>query len=101
MRKMIKSCAKKEESDSKSEASADGWKKGINLVQQMYIAQQYQTDNDMALDKEVKNIEDDQLKGLWKKAKKAENALKRSWEIYTVHRVGPKRWKVPKEQSIG
>ena len=54
--KMFKfhSSTKKEESDSESEALADGWKKGINLVQQMYIDQQYRTDNGMDLDEEVK-----------------------------------------------
>ena len=80
MNKMFKShsSTKKDDSDSESEASADGWKKGINLVQQMFIAQQYRQDNGMHSDTEVNNIEDDQLKGLRKKAKKAEKALKRS-----------------------
>ena len=58
MNKMIKSSAKKEESDSESEASADGWKKGVNLVQQMFIAQQYWKENGMDSEKEINNIED-------------------------------------------
>ena len=72
------SSTKKDDSDSESEASADGWKKGINLVQQMFIAQQYQKDNGMHSDKEIDDIKKDELKGLHKKAKKAEKALKRS-----------------------
>ena len=70
---------KKEESDTKSESTATtGWKQGINSVQQMNIAQQYRQDNGMDSDKEVKSIDDNQLKGLRKKAKKAEKAAKRS-----------------------
>ena len=63
---MIKSSAKKEESDSESEALPDGWKRGVNLVHRQY--------NGMHSDKEVNNIENDQLKGLQKKAKKAEKS---------------------------
>ena len=79
MNKMFKSYSstKKDDSDSESEASADGWKKGVNLVQQMFIAQQYCKDNGMNSDEEINSIEDDQLKGLRKKARKAEKALKR------------------------
>ena len=78
MSKMIKS-SKRDDSDSKSEASAEGWKKGINLVQQMFIAQQYKKDNGMHSDKEdIGEIEIDKLKGLLKKARKAEKALKPS-----------------------
>ena len=93
---------KKEESDSKSESSAaTGWKKGINSVQQIYVAHQYWQDNGMDLDEDVKYIDGDQLKSLRKKSKKVEKALKLSWQVYTVQHVGPKRRKVPKEQSIG
>ena len=78
MSKMIKYSAKKEESDSESEASTDGWKKGISLVHQMYITTQYRKDTGMHSDKEIDDIERDELRGLHKKAKKAEKALKRS-----------------------
>ena len=80
MNKIFKShsSTKKNESDFKSEALAEGWKKGINLVQQMYIAQQYQTDNGVDLDEEVNTIEGDQLKCLRKKAKKIEKSFKLS-----------------------
>ena len=44
----------------------------------MFIAQQHQQDNGMHLDKEINDIENDQLKDLQKKAKKAKKALKRS-----------------------
>ena len=54
----------------------------------------------MDLDKDVKSIDGDQLKTLRKKAKRTEKALKHSREVYTVQRVGPKRRKLPKEQSI-
>ena len=47
------SSTKKDESDYKSEALAEGWKKRINLVQQMYITQQYRTDNGMDSNKEI------------------------------------------------
>ena len=72
MNKMFKShsSTKKEESDSESGALAVGWKQEINLVQQMYIAQQYRTDNGMDSDKEVKSIDDNQLKGFRKKTQK-------------------------------
>ena len=55
MNKMFKShsSTKKDESDYKSEALAEGWKKRINLVQQMYITQQYRTDNGMDSNKEI------------------------------------------------
>ena len=66
----------------------------------MYVAQQYWVDNDMDSEEDVKFIEGNQLKTLKKKGRKAEKALKRSWEVYTVQRVGPKRRKVSKEQSI-
>ena len=69
---------KKEESDSESKALSVGWKKDINLVQQMFIAQQYRTDNGMDSDEEVKYIDNDQLKCLRKKAKKAKKCRKRS-----------------------
>ena len=103
MNKMFKShsSTKKEESDSESEASAICWKQGTNLVQQMYIAQQYRTDNSMESNKEDNSIDDCQLKGLRKKAKKVKKILKRSWEVYTVQRVALKQQKVPKEQLIG
>ena len=80
MNKMFKahSSTKKNDSYSESKASADGWKKDINLVKQISIAQQYQQDNGMDLDKEINNIEGDQLKGLRKTAKKAEKALRKS-----------------------
>ena len=80
MNKMFKShsSTKKEESDSESEASADGWKKGINLVQQMFIAQQYRQDTGMDSEEEINDIDKDHLKGLRKKARNAEKALKRS-----------------------
>ena len=55
----------------------------------------------MDSDKEITSIEGDQLKHHRKKAKKAEKALKQSWEAYTVQHVGPKQRKVPKEHSIG
>ena len=80
------SSTKKDEFDSKSEALAEGWKTGINLVQQIYIAQQYQTDNGMDLDKEVDNIEGDQLKGLQKKPKRQKN-LSSVAEKYTQYRI--------------
>ena len=46
MSKIIKS-SKRDDSDSKSKALAEGWKKGINLVQQIFIAQHYKKDNGM------------------------------------------------------
>ena len=77
---MIKSSqsSKKEISDSKSDSSTAEWKKGVNQVQQMYIAQQYRADNGMDSDKEITSIEGDQLKHLRKKAKQAIKALKQS-----------------------
>ena len=78
---MFKSHAssKEEESDSISGSSSTvGWKKGISTVHQMYIAHQYQTDNGMDLDEDVKLIDSNQLKTLRKQARKAEKALKRS-----------------------
>ena len=62
----------KKDSDSDSEPEETGWKKGISTVHQMYIAQQYRSDNGMDLDKEVKSIDYNQLKSLRKKARKAE-----------------------------
>ena len=64
MSKLIKSSGKKDDSDSKTETSADGWRKSINLVQQMFIVQQYRQDNGMHLDKEIDDIEKDKLRGL-------------------------------------
>ena len=55
-----------EESDFDSEILAAGWKKGINSVQQMYIAQHYQADNEMCSDEDVKSIEGNQLESLKK-----------------------------------
>ena len=78
LNKMNKSISKKEDSDSESEASNDGWKKGISLVHQMYITTHYRKDTGMHSDKEIDDIERDELKRLHKKAKKAEKALKRS-----------------------
>ena len=75
----------------KDDTSDADWKKDINQVQQMYIAQQYQAENGMDLDEDVKSIEGNQLKSLKKKAKKVEKNLKKSWEVYTVQRVGPKQ----------
>ena len=72
---MIKS-SKRDDSDSKSEASAEGWRKGINLVQQMFIAQQYKKDNSMhSDDQDISEIKKDELNSLLKKAKKAEKLL--------------------------
>ena len=62
----------KEESDSDSESSTADWKKGINQVQQMYIAQQYRANNGMDFKEDVKSIDNDQLKNLKKKVKKRE-----------------------------
>ena len=80
MNKMFKAhfSTKKDDSNQESKTSADDWKKGINLVRQIFIAQQYGQDNSMHLDKEVNNNEDNQLKELQKKAKNAEKAPKRS-----------------------
>ena len=77
---MIKSSqsSKKENPDSESKSLTAEWKKGVNQVQQMYIAQQDQADNGMDSDKEITSIEGDELKHLCKKTKQAENALKRS-----------------------
>ena len=77
MNKMFKShsSVKKDDSDYESVALAYGWKKGVNLVQQMFIAEQYRKDNGMNTDEEINSIEDDQLKGLRKKAKKVEKAF--------------------------
>ena len=69
----------KEDSDSDSELTGTmGWKKGISTVHQMYIAQQYRSDNGMDSDEDVKSIDSDQLKTYKKKAKKAEKQLRRS-----------------------
>ena len=70
MSKMIKSSAKKNDSDSESKASADGWKKGINLVQHMFIAQQYRQDTGMDSNEEINDIEKDHLKCLQKKPRR-------------------------------
>ena len=77
---MIKSShsSKKKNSDSKSDSLTAKWKKGVNEVQQMYIAQQYRADSDMDSDKEITSVEGDQLKHLCKKAKQAEKALNQS-----------------------
>ena len=66
-----------EDSDSKSASSTAEWKKGINSCQQMYIAQQFRADNGLDSGEDVNSIDDNQLKSLKKKAKKAEKALKR------------------------
>ena len=70
--------SKKENSDSESKLSTAEWEKGVNQVQQMYIAQQYRADNSMDSDKEITSIEGDQLKHLCKKAKQVEKALKQN-----------------------
>ena len=80
---MIKSSIEKEESDSKSEPLADGLKKGVNLVQQMFIAE-HGKDNGMDSDEEINDIKGYPLKGLQKKAKKIERVLKKSRDVYTV-----------------
>ena len=67
----------------------------------MYIAQQYRQNNGLDSEVDVNSIDDDQLKSLKKKAKKAQKNLKKNWEVYAVQRVGPKQRKVPKEQPIG
>ena len=67
----------------------------------MLIAQLYRQDTGMDSDEEINDIENGHLKGLQEKAKKAEKVLKRSWDVYTVQRVGPKQQKIPKEQLIG
>ena len=63
--------------DSK-ETETTGWKRGISTVHQMYVATQYRQDNGMDSDKEVNSIDKNQLKSYQKKARKAENQLKRS-----------------------
>ena len=67
-----------EESDSESASSTADLKKGINSCQQMYIAQQFRADNGLDSGEDVNSIDDDQLRSLKKKAKKAEKNIKRS-----------------------
>ena len=59
-------------------SGSDGWKKGVNLVQQMFITQQYRKDNGMNLVEEINNIEDDQLKRPPKEIQKGKKALKQN-----------------------
>ena len=76
---LVKSHASKaDESDSDSASSTADWKKGVNSLQQMYIAQQYRQNNGLDSEEDVNSIDDDQLKSLKKKAKKAEKTLKQS-----------------------
>ena len=70
---MIKSelkSSKKSNSDSKS--STPDWKKCVNQIQQIYIAQQFQINNNMDSDEEIGHIDGNQLKHHQKKAKAVE-----------------------------
>ena len=75
---LVKSHALKEESDSDSKSVAADWKKGVNQVQQMYMAQQYRQNNGLDSEEDVSSIDDDQLKSLKKKAKKTQKNLKKN-----------------------
>ena len=78
MNKMFKSHSPTKESDSESKTTADGWKKNISLVHQIYIAQQFKKDNSMDSDDDNFEIDKEEVKFYLKKAKKAEKSLKRS-----------------------
>ena len=66
---IAKSSVEKIDSDSDSNTESPEWKKGVNQIQQMYIAQQQRTDNNMDSDEEIGHIDQDQLEYLKKKAK--------------------------------
>ena len=88
MNKMFKAhlSTKKNDSDSESEASAQGWKKGISIVHQMYIGQQYRQDLGINSEEEINDINKGHLKSL---QKKPETQKKRSSAVekYTQYSV--------------
>ena len=90
----------KEDSDSESDMDGPKWSKGLDTVQQMYIAQAYKGNNGYDSNSSVTSIGVDELKVLKKRTKTATRQLKRNWEAYTTLCVGPKRRKVPKELTI-
>ena len=89
------------ERDSNSDSDGLEWITGLNSVKQMYISQEYNIDNGYNSSAQVNDIDPDQLTTLKKKAKKTEHELHCRWEVYATLCVGPKRQKVPKEQTIG
>ena len=51
------------------------WRKGLNENQAMYVAQAYRTDNDLAYDKCINNIDPDEIKKYKRMYKKAKQSL--------------------------
>ena len=73
IKQMIKSESKSSRKNNfDSESSTPDWKKGVNQIQQMYTAQQFQVDNNMDSDEKIGHIDGNQLKHIQKKAKEVE-----------------------------
>ena len=62
-------------SSDEEDSNQYSWAKGVPQVQQMYISQAYKRDNGMDSDEEVRELPDDELKALKKKAKRASKTL--------------------------
>ena len=60
---------------SDSEDDVPEWRKGMNENQAMYVAQAYRTDNDLAYDECINNIDPDEIKKYKKMYKKAKRSL--------------------------
>ena len=82
MKKLMSSTKSSQRSTIDTDSSSDeedsnqySWAKGVPQVQQMYISQAYKRDNGMDSDEEVREIPDDELKALKKKAKRASKSL--------------------------
>jgi hypothetical protein len=82
MKKLMSSTKSSQRSTIDTDSSSDeegsnqySWAKGVPQVQQMYISQAYKRDNGMDSDEEVREIPDDDLKALKKKAKRASKSL--------------------------
>ena len=79
IKQMIKSKSKSsKKNNSDSQSSTPDWKKGVNQIQQMYIAKQFRVNNNMDSDAEIGHIDGNQLQNLQKKAKAAEKQFKQS-----------------------
>ena len=66
----------KAESDSESNSNGPDWTQGLNFVQQMFIAQEFKTNNSYDSEDAVTHIDPDKLDSLQKKCKKLEKQLK-------------------------
>ena len=59
----------------KSDDDVPEWRKGLNENQAMYVAQAYRTDNDLAYDECINNIDPDEIKKYKKMYKKVKRSL--------------------------